>query len=99
LLPYDFAQHANYMGSQFMPGPLWKIANGSGDLVSRLLDVELKSRLLVYILVKVDRMSMAHGLEVLQICPTNFFSSRMPKRSWPSTIEAHWTIQVVFGCC
>jgi len=64
LLTNDLLQHADYMGDQFMPDPLWQTMHSDRDVVSRLTEVNIRSYLLDDILVKVDRMSMAHSLEV-----------------------------------
>ncbi len=63
LHPEVFAQ-AEYLGEQYLPDPLWARMRGDRDLVSRLTEVDIHSYMLDDILVKVDRMSMAHSLEV-----------------------------------
>lgn len=55
---------ADYLGQQYLPDSLWKIMQSDGDLISRMCEVDVKSYMLDDILVKVDRMSMAHSLEV-----------------------------------
>ena len=55
---------AEYLGEQYLPDELWKIMQSDMDLVSRMCEVDIKSYMLDDILVKVDRMSMAHSLEV-----------------------------------
>ena len=64
LLTVDLLESADYMGEQYMPDPLWKMLHSDRDLVSRLTEIDIQSYLLDDILVKVDRMSMAHALEV-----------------------------------
>ncbi len=64
LLTDDLLHCADYMGEQYMPDPLWKTLHSDRDLVSRLTEIDLRSYMLDDILVKVDRMSMAHALEV-----------------------------------
>lgn len=57
---------ADYLGDQYMPDALWNImTDDTGhDFVSRLTETDIRSYMLDDILVKVDRMSMAHSLEV-----------------------------------
>jgi len=64
LLSDDALQVADYMGDQYLPDPLWKILHSDRDLVSRMTEIDIRSYMLDDILVKVDRMSMAHALEV-----------------------------------
>jgi asparagine synthase (glutamine-hydrolysing) len=52
------------LGEQYLPDPLWRILRSEKDLVSRMSEVDIRSYMLDDILVKVDRMSMAHSLEV-----------------------------------
>ena len=63
LTPECFAS-TDYLGPQYLPDSLWKIMQSDGDLVSRLTEIDIQSYMLDDILVKVDRMSMAHSLEV-----------------------------------
>ena len=55
---------AKYLGQQYWPDPLWSIMKSDGDLISRMCEIDVQSYMLDDILVKVDRMSMAHSLEV-----------------------------------
>jgi asparagine synthase (glutamine-hydrolysing) len=64
LLTGDVLRNADYMGEQYMPDALWKIMHSDRDLVSQLTEIDIRSYMLDDILVKVDRMSMAHALEV-----------------------------------
>lgn len=64
LLPAETYRNADYVGDQYLPPALWQTMQGRRDLVSRLTEVDVRSYLLDDILVKVDRMSMAHALEV-----------------------------------
>lgn len=64
LLTPDVLPQVDYLNEQFLPDHLWKILHSPGDLVSRLTEIDVQAYLLDEILVKVDRMSMAHSLEV-----------------------------------
>jgi asparagine synthase (glutamine-hydrolysing) len=65
LLTPNMTQISHYLDSQFLPHRLAYIMMRPGrDLVSRLTEMDIQSYLLAGILVKVDRMSMAHSLEV-----------------------------------
>jgi asparagine synthase (glutamine-hydrolysing) len=64
LLTGDVLPHVRYLGPQYLPDSLWKLMNADGDLVGRLTEMDIRSYMLDDILVKVDRMSMAHSLEV-----------------------------------
>lgn len=64
LLTDDALSVAGYMGQQYMSDALWKRMNDTDDLVGRLCEIDVRSYMLDDILVKVDRMSMAHALEV-----------------------------------
>jgi len=64
LLTDDALQVADYMGEQYLPDSLWKVLHSDRDIVSRLTEIDIRSYMLDDILVKVDRMSMAHALEV-----------------------------------
>lgn len=65
LLAPDLLPHVDYLGEQYLPEPLWQLlCDPRRDLVSRLTEIDIHSYMLDDILVKVDRMSMAHSLEV-----------------------------------
>lgn len=64
LLREDVWEQVDYVGSQYLPYDLWRILQGPGELVGRLTELDIRSYMLDDILVKVDRMSMAHSLEV-----------------------------------
>jgi len=64
LLNGDALEQVDYLGEQYLPDPLWEKMQGSTDLVGRLTEIDIRSYMLDDILVKVDRMSMAHSLEV-----------------------------------
>jgi asparagine synthase (glutamine-hydrolysing) len=64
LLNPDLLRRSPFVGEQFLPDPLWKILRAPRDIVSRLSEIDIRSYMLDDILVKVDRMSMAHSLEV-----------------------------------
>ena len=66
LLTDDVLQVADFLGEQYMPDSHWQTlhADGDRDLVSRMTEIDIQSYMLDDILVKVDRMSMAHALEV-----------------------------------
>lgn len=64
LLVPEVAQQSDYLQEQFLPDAHWQILQSRGDLISRLTAIDVQSYMLDEILVKVDRMSMAHSLEV-----------------------------------
>jgi asparagine synthase (glutamine-hydrolysing) len=64
LLTGDVLPQVKYLGPQYLPNDLWKLMVSDGDLVGRLTEIDIRSYMLDDILVKVDRMSMAHSLEV-----------------------------------
>lgn len=65
LLSPDWLPQVEYLGDQFLPTELDRIFQQSDrDLISRLTEIDIRSYMLDDILVKVDRMSMAHSLEV-----------------------------------
>jgi len=57
-------ESAKFLGTQYLPDELWSVMQSDKDLVARLCEIDVKSYMLDDILVKVDRMSMAHSLEV-----------------------------------
>lgn len=64
LLTADAWEQVDYVGKQYLPDDLWRILQGPGELIGRLTELDIRSYMLDDILVKVDRMSMAHSLEV-----------------------------------
>jgi len=64
LLTADVWDQVDYVGSQYLPDDLWRLLQGPGELIGRLTELDIRSYMLDDILVKVDRMSMAHSLEV-----------------------------------
>ncbi len=64
LLVPDVLQQADYLDEQYMPDALWQTFCSGRDIISRLTEIDLLSYMRDDILVKVDRMSMAHSLEV-----------------------------------
>jgi asparagine synthase (glutamine-hydrolysing) len=65
LLTPDMVAQADYLDEQFLPQHLMDMMLHPGrDIVSRLTEMDVHSYMLDDILVKVDRMSMAHSLEV-----------------------------------
>ncbi len=65
LLDPELINQVDYLGDQFLPDDLQAMMTRSNrDLVSRLSEMDIHSYMLDDILVKVDRMSMAHSLEV-----------------------------------
>jgi asparagine synthase (glutamine-hydrolysing) len=64
LLSADVVQASPYMADQYLPDSLWDILRADRDIVSRLSEIDFRSYMVDDILVKVDRMSMAHSLEV-----------------------------------
>jgi asparagine synthase (glutamine-hydrolysing) len=64
LISPDLISHQEYLGSQFLPDELMRILRSDRELVGRLTEIDIQSYMLDDILVKVDRMSMAHSLEV-----------------------------------
>ena len=54
---------ARRLGDRGLPRAIWARSEGA-DTLDRLLDLNLRTYLLDDLLVKADRMSMAHGLEV-----------------------------------
>ena len=65
LLSEDLIASDEYLGEQYMPDQHWQtMLRTDRDLVSRLCEIDIQSYMRDDILVKVDRMSMAHSLEV-----------------------------------
>ncbi|MEM9645166.1 MAG: asparagine synthase (glutamine-hydrolyzing), partial [Planctomycetota bacterium] len=64
LLTREGFESSRFMESQFLPDDLWSVLQADKDLVSRLCEIDVRSYMVDDILVKVDRMSMAHSLEV-----------------------------------
>lgn len=64
LLSRDLLPQVRFLGTQYLPDPMWRLLTSEGDLVGRLTEMDIQSYMLDDILVKVDRMSMAHSLEV-----------------------------------
>lgn len=64
LLTEEVWPQVDFVGTQYLPDDLWRILQGPGELIGRLTELDIRSYLLDDILVKVDRMSMAHSLEV-----------------------------------
>ncbi|MEZ6091539.1 MAG: asparagine synthase (glutamine-hydrolyzing) [Pirellulaceae bacterium] len=65
LLSSDLIANDSYLGSRYMPERHWRtFMNDDRDVVSRLCEIDVQSYMRDDILVKVDRMSMAHSLEV-----------------------------------
>ncbi len=61
-------QDCQYLGQQYLPDRLWNLLDPSQhngrDVISRLTEQDIRCYMKDDILVKVDRMSMAHSLEV-----------------------------------
>jgi len=64
LLQPDVLQNNPSMSDEYLPVELAAIINSNRDVISRLTEIDIKSYMRDDILVKVDRMSMAHSLEV-----------------------------------
>ncbi len=64
LITPDLLNGCDYFGEQYLPDALWQIMQSDRDVVSRLTEIDIHSYLVDDILMKVDRMSMAHSLEV-----------------------------------
>lgn len=64
LLNADVLANNASMAADYLPGELAAIMNSDRDVISRLTEMDVRSYMRDDILVKVDRMSMAHSLEV-----------------------------------
>ncbi len=64
LLTGDVLAQSRLVGEQFLPDHLWDVMTSDRDILSRLTEIDVRSKLVDDILVKVDRTSMAHSLEV-----------------------------------
>jgi len=64
LLQPDVLENNPSMSEEYLPAELAAIMNSNRDVISRLTEIDIKSYMRDDILVKVDRMSMAHSLEV-----------------------------------
>lgn len=64
LLTQDAKQATDFLGEQYLPDAHWQMLHESNDLLRHLATIDVGSYLLDDILIKVDRMSMAHSLEV-----------------------------------
>lgn len=64
LFTSDLLESCDCLGEQYLPDPLWKTLHSQRELIAKLSEIDVNSYMLDDILVKVDRMSMAHSLEV-----------------------------------
>lgn len=64
LLQPDLFLESEFVGEQYFSDELWKVFNSDRDTASRLSEIDIRLDMRDGILVKVDRMSMAHSLEV-----------------------------------
>jgi asparagine synthase (glutamine-hydrolysing) len=60
----DLISEQEFLGTQFLPDEMMQVLRSDRELVGKISEIDIHSYMLDDILVKVDRMSMAHSLEV-----------------------------------